>query len=55
MLDAGKDAEARAVFAPGVFHLLRAGQIDLNFLGAIGGGATTLDGGGFDLGEEQEA
>ena len=55
MLDRGEDAEARAVFASGVLHLLRAGQVDLNFLGAIGGGATTLDRGCLDLVEEQES
>ena len=55
MLDRGEDAEARAVLAPRVLHLLRAGKIDLDFLAAIGGGATTLDRGGFDLGEEQES
>ena len=43
MLDRGEDAEARAVFASSVFHLLRAGQVDLNFFSTIGGGATALD------------
>ena len=55
MLDGGEDAEARAVSASGVLHLLVAGKIDLDFLAAIGGGATALDRGCLDLVEEQES
>jgi hypothetical protein len=54
VLNAGEDAKARAVTASGVLHLLRSGQVNLNFFSAIGRGATTLNGGCLDLIEEQE-